>query len=108
MIPTLRYHSVRLAWEACVAQAKAATTTADALAWEAAALELHRVLRAFEAHRILPAQKPLPAALPEGDVSLTLTSLETDIEASLTALDALEVGVSVTLPPQEPPDACPF
>lgn len=107
---TLLYSDLHCAWEACVAQAKAceaAGMVADALRWEAAAVATHNVLRKMEAHRILPAQKPLPATLPEGDVNLTLTSLQTDIEASMAALDALEVGVSITLPPQEPPDDCP-
>lgn len=107
---TLLYSDLHCAWEACVAQAKAceaAGMVEDALRWEAAAIALYPVLRKMEAHRILPAQKPLPAALPEGDVSLTLTSLQTEIEASMSALDALEVGVSITQAPQEPPDECP-
>lgn len=110
MIPTLLYSDLHLGWQAMVAQAKAceaAGLTADALRWEAAALAFHKVLRAMEAHRILPAPKPLPATSPEGDVSLTLTSLQTEIEASMSALGALEVGVSITQAPQEPPDECP-
>ena len=106
---TLLYSDLHCAWEAILAQAKAcedAGLTAEALRWEASERAYHRVLRTLEAARVRPAAQPLtPAALPDFSVGLTL--LQTDIEASLADLDALEVGVSITLPPQEPPDECP-
>ncbi len=110
MIPTLAYSTLRAAWEATVAQAKAcdaAGLVADALLWERHALDLHKVLRAFEAHRILPAPKPLPAEPLPGDVPLALTLLESSIEASLSALDSLEAGVSVAPPAEDTDDDCP-
>ncbi len=106
---TLLYSDLHCAWEACLAQAKAceaAGLEADALRWEASERAFHNALRTLEAARVRPAAQPLtPAALPDFSVGLTL--LQTEIEASLSALDALEVGVSITLPPQEPPDECP-
>ena len=98
---------------ACMAQARAATRTADALLWERYSLELRdAAARLTRIATPTPAPEP-PPILPRGDdLALTLSLAEADAEAGLAALDALDALIDATpTPPQRAEvddDDCPF
>lgn len=97
---------------ACMAQARAATTEADALQWERYSLELRDAAARLTVVRThAPTPEPAPI-LPHGDdLALTLSLAEADAAMGLAALDALDALIDATpTPPQraEVDDDCPF